>query len=162
MQLKDGKNVPIRVSIVEWPGSDVVYDEWLIPPGGVDNVGDWLTHVSGATEEIVLAKATKGVDDVVGFLQKNVGRDTILAFHAATNDLKGLQLKPPRNVLDTSLLFEHPELVGNPSGLATLVNRYLQAHLNRRTGHSSVDDARATLELISYLLYWGKHVEFRG
>lgn len=156
VQLWDGTNALIRVSVVEWPGFKVVYDEWLVPPGGVDNVKDWLTQVSGATREIVLEKAKHTVADVIRSLKANYGPQSILVLHAATNDLKGLQLKPPTNLLDTSLLFHHPELVNNPPSLATLVTKYLPSVLDRREGHSSADDARACIELLEYLVEHGE------
>jgi len=139
--LRDGRSVPIRVSIVEWPTGAIVYDHWLIPPGGVDAVDDWLTHVSGASRETTLAKADHTSEQMVEELKGIIGPETIILAHAGVNDFKLIGLKPPRNVLDTAIVFEHPELIHDPTSLAMLVERYMPSGLDRRTGHSSVDDA---------------------
>lgn len=156
VELEGGGKAVIRASVVDFLARQVVYDEWFIPPGPVK---DFLTAVSGATQAIIDAEAKHTVEDLIGWMESHAGRDTIFAAHGYKNDFRALRLKPPRNVLDTARLFDHPGLADNESSLAGLVVHYLGVDMDRAIGHSSSDDALACADLLSYLIEEG---EFRG
>ena len=91
------------------------------------------------------------VDVVLSFLLKDkimsiVKAETLLVGHGLENDLKALRMVH-RNVLDTAVLFPHPQGPPWKSALKILAQRYLRKHIQDGS-HDSVDDARAAMDLV--------------
>jgi len=65
------------------------------------------------------------------------------------NDLRALRVVH-RHVIDTSVLYPHPRGPPLKSSLKFLANKYLKRHIQSgggKTGHDSVEDAVAALQL---------------
>lgn len=146
------RDTPARISVIAFPSGDVVFDEWLIPQGQPHN----LRHkVSGATTALLdTAEAT--LDTFYRWMERHVGPDTIFILHAHVNDFLALQTIPTDNVIDTARVFQNPALPRAESSLAGLVEAYLPVALDRTDGHSSVDDATATADLVKWILEEGE------
>lgn len=70
----------------------------------------------------------------------------VLVGHSLENDLKCMRIVH-RRVLDTSLVYPHKE-AGRKHALRILSSTYLKRSIQQSTaGHSSVEDARAALDL---------------
>lgn len=146
------RNAAGRVTILEFPGGQVLFDEVIRPAGNIINL---LTPVSGInSQDMHSARYTLG--DVHDFCDRNFGPNTIVIGHAVVNDFKYLQRVPPRHTLDTALLYDHPEVPGAMPSLAWCTKTFLNRDLDRAGGHSSLDDCKATMGLISYLLKNGE------
>ena len=133
-----------RVSLVNYHG-ELVYDVFVQPQ---EAITDYRTHVSGITPELVArgggARKLKDVQkEVAGVLDGK-----ILVGHAVQNDLRALFLKHSRrDIRDTSAYRPYRQMVGGRSpGLRRLAKELLGIEIQARA-HSSVEDARATMEL---------------
>jgi RNA exonuclease 4 len=136
-----------------------VYDKFVKP---TEKVTDYRTWVSGVRTKDM----RKGVEfkkcqrDVAAML-----KGKILVGHALTNDLKALLLTHPRNMMrDTASykpLMKHRSMGGKgklkPRSLKELVRVCLENDKFQTGEHSSVDDARCTLEVFAkYRKEWEK------
>lgn len=87
---------------------------------------------------------------------KLVYKETILVGHSLENDL--LALKVSHNlVIDTAVLYKHPRGGSYKTALRVLVKRFLSREIQQSgTGHDSIEDARATMELALLKIRNGK------
>ncbi|KAH8913956.1 hypothetical protein BT69DRAFT_1327033 [Atractiella rhizophila] len=154
-----------RVTVIDASG-EVVVDEWVRQDEG--ETIDLNTRFSGIESVEKLEKeAVLDLDGVKMMLEAvGVGRETIVVGHGAENDLRALRIVHER-VVDTTQLFPHPQ--GPPYRLALrdLALKYL--HIAIQTGgggggvtnlggereegdvgHSSLIDARTTLDLVKW------------
>lgn len=87
---------------------------------------------------------------------KLVYKETILVGHSLENDL--LALKISHNlVIDTAVLYKHPRGGSYKTALRVLTRRFLSREIQESdSGHDSVEDARAALELALLKIRHGK------
>ncbi|KAK8213481.1 hypothetical protein M8818_002783 [Zalaria obscura] len=133
-----------RISLIDWSGA-IIMDELVKPP---DPIRDYLTPYSGLTKE-VLDPVTTTLEDIHAKLRTLLTPQTILAGHSLDSDLRALKMSYPF-VIDTALLFPHPKGPPQKSSLKWLSQKYLNRAIQNRgpAGHDSVEDAKASLDLI--------------
>ncbi|SPO04250.1 related to ribonuclease H [Cephalotrichum gorgonifer] len=149
-----------RISIVDWAG-DVVLDQLVKPDKPVT---DYVTQYSGITKAM-LEPVTTTLQDVQSSLLDLIGPRTILIGHSLDSDLKALKLVHPF-IVDTSIIYPHPRGPPLKSSLKYLTQKYLNRQIQQghgATGHSSVEDAKACLDLARQKCEKGKMWgEFEG
>lgn len=130
-----------RVSAVNASG-ELLYDSLVRPD---EEVIDYVTEFSGITEEMLEGVETT-LADVQTKLLELLTEQSVLVGHSLENDLRVLKLLHER-VIDTSLLYPHPNGWPQRQSLKHLVTTILKRKLDRTAGHDSVADARAALDL---------------
>ena len=143
-----------RVSIVDWAGK-TIFDELVKP---ADPITDYVTMYSGIT-----ASMLEGVTITVEDIQKKLMSDilspqTVIVGHSVVSDLAALKITHPF-VADTSMLFPHPRGPPLKSSLKWLAKTYLKREIQKghgTTGHSSIEDAKASLDLVKQKCEKGK------
>jgi RNA exonuclease 1 len=134
-----------RISLVGWDGS-VILDELVKPDNPITN---YLTPYSGITEKMLEPVVTTLADIQKRLLDILTPR-TIIIGHSLNSDLTALKLTHPF-VIDTSVLYPHPRGPPLKSSLKFLTQKYLGREIQKQhgsTGHDSVEDARAVLDLV--------------
>ena len=105
---------------------------------------------SGITRAL-LASVTTTLRDIQDRLLKSIlTSHTILVGHSLDSDLTALQITHPF-IIDTSILFPHPRGPPIKSSLKYLANKYLNREIQKghgSTGHDSIEDALACLDLV--------------
>uniref|UniRef100_A0A673A940 Interferon-stimulated 20 kDa exonuclease-like 2 n=1 Tax=Sphaeramia orbicularis TaxID=375764 RepID=A0A673A940_9TELE len=135
-----------RCSIVSYDG-DVVYDKFISPSMPVT---DYRTRWSGIRRSD-LTGATPYAEARKEILKLLMGK--VVVGHAIHNDFKVLgYAHPPALTRDTSRFPLLNQKAGFPENQAASLKRLTKAIFNRdiqtgRRGHSSVEDAKATMEL---------------
>ncbi|OQD70363.1 hypothetical protein PENDEC_c024G03254 [Penicillium decumbens] len=140
----EGDNFELaRISIVNW-GGEVVLDELVKPSRAVV---DYLTMFSGMTEER-LRNVTTTIGDIQKRLKELITPRTVLIGHSLNSDLTALRLTHPF-IVDTTIIYPHPRGPPLKCGLKWLSQKYLGREIQKGTGgHSSIEDARAVLDLV--------------
>ncbi|KAF8305388.1 hypothetical protein DL93DRAFT_2172643 [Clavulina sp. PMI_390] len=134
-----------RVSGVNKDGAEI-FDYLVRMDKGVDVV-DYNTRFSGITS---LDDALLDLDHARQAIGAFVGPNTIIIGHALENDLKTLRMIHNR-VVDTATLYKHQAGAPYRRSLRELSREYLGIAIQTgdgTTGHSSLEDARATLDLV--------------
>ena len=143
-----------RISIIDWNGN-VVLDELVKPE---EPITDYLTPYSGITASM-LENITTSLSDIQTKLLKDLlTPHTILIGHSLESDLNALKLTHPF-MIDTSILFPHPRGPPLKSSLKWLSQKYLSREIQKghgSTGHDSVEDAKACLDLVKQKCEKGK------
>lgn len=86
---------------------------------------------------------------------KLVYKETILVGHSLENDLLALKISHDL-VIDTAVLYKHPR-GSHKTALRVLTRRFLSREIQEsESGHDSVEDARAALELALLKIRHGK------
>lgn len=135
-----------RCSIVSYDG-DVVYDKFINPSMPVT---DYRTRWSGIRRSD-LTRATPYAEARKEILKLLMGK--VVVGHAIHNDFKVLgYVHPPALTRDTSRFPPLNQKAGFPENQAASLKRLTKAIFNRdiqtgKRGHSSVEDAKATMEL---------------
>jgi len=141
-------NILARVSLVNYHGEQI-YDTYVLPRAG-ENVTDYRTHVSGIRPQHLqpgTARSFEEAQSTVAALLKG----NILVGHALGNDLDALMLgHPKRDIRDTARHAKYRKMaMGRAPGLRKLSKMVLGLEI--QTGeHSSVEDARAAMELFKH------------
>ncbi|KAH7887664.1 ribonuclease H-like protein [Phlebopus sp. FC_14] len=138
-----------RVSVVDGSGTEI-FDELIRMDDGVEIV-DYNTRFSGITQEMH-QKASLSLCSIRKSLDAFINSDTILIGHALENDLKALRMVH-RQCIDTAILFPHKAGPPYRRSLRDLVKDHLGITIQAgggSTGHSSIEDSVATLDLVRW------------
>ncbi|KAJ4481644.1 Rexo1 protein [Lentinula edodes] len=141
-----------RVSVVDGSAKPV-FDELVRMDDGV-GILDFNTRFSGITPEMHAERAILPLSSIRKSLDSLIGKDTILIGHALENDLKTLRLIHHRCV-DTVFLYPHPRGAPYRRALRDLAREHLNSTIQEgggSSGHSSLEDAIATLDLVRLYL----------
>lgn len=134
-----------RISIVDWDNR-VILDELVKPPRPIT---DYLTQYSGITKE-KLDPVSTTLQDIQRKLLEIVTKRTIIVGHSLNSDFNALKFTHPY-IIDTSIIFPHPRGPPLRSALKYLTQKYLNREIQAKTGssgHDSIEDARAVLDLV--------------
>ncbi|KAG6884946.1 hypothetical protein C0992_005585 [Termitomyces sp. T32_za158] len=139
-----------RVSVVDGAGNEVL-DQFVRMDDGVEII-DYITRFSGITPENH-ATAVEPLSSIRKSLDKFIDANTILIGHALDNDLKTLRIIHHR-CIDTVVLFPHRMGAPYRRSLKDLVREHLGSTIQNDTviGHSSLEDAAATLDLVRHFI----------
>ncbi|KAG5648975.1 hypothetical protein DXG03_000324 [Asterophora parasitica] len=137
-----------RVSVVDGEGKEV-FDQLVKMDEGVEVI-DYITRFSGITPA-THAAAHLTLSGIRAALNAFIDTQTILIGHALDNDLKTLRIVHHRCV-DTAIMFPHRAGAPYRRSLRDLVRENLgtQIQTDSTAGHSSVEDAAATLDLVRW------------
>ena len=134
-----------KVTVLDHEGK-VCYETLVQPPV---QIGDYNTKYSGITPQMLQGVAT-GLGDVQDDLVKMISAKDIIIGHSLNCDLKALHLAH-RKVVDTSILFPHPEGPPKRMSLKNLTKKHLMRDIQcKEGGHDSKEDALAALDLVKY------------
>ncbi len=159
------KSALARASVTNWDG-EVLLDTFVRVP---ERVTDFRTHVSGVRSKDIHAKNEDAMDHEECRLK--VGEllmGKILVGHALKNDLSALMISHPRSeIRDTARYKPFMRATGRSGGklrprkLRDLVYENLGMRIQvEGEAHSSIDDARASMELYKYARSrWEKELE---
>ncbi|KAG1752704.1 ribonuclease H-like protein [Suillus paluster] len=138
-----------RVSVVDGSGKQV-FDELVRMDDGVEVV-DYNTRFSGITQEEHV-QAALSLSSVRKSLDAFINRDTIVIGHALHNDLNTLRIVHHQCV-DTAIIFPHRAGPPYRRSLRDLAKEHLGLTIQAgggTSGHSSVEDSVATLDLVRW------------
>ncbi|KAL5527323.1 hypothetical protein ACEPAG_6114 [Sanghuangporus baumii] len=141
-----------RVSIVDGSGKEI-FDE-LVKMDDEVEVIDYNTRFSGITEEEYEKKALLPLKSIRRALDAYINSNTIIVGHALENDLKTLRMVHLRCV-DTAVLFPHRSGPPYRRALRDLTREVLGRSIQTgggTSGHSSVEDSIATLDLVRWFV----------
>ena len=127
------------VRLVDIDKIELVWDHWVLPE---DPVVDYLTEHSGVTPAI-LDTVTFRFSDLQQSIRETVDERDILVGHSLENDLRTCKWMH-RRVVDTAILFSPGRF---KYSLRNLTAQLLQRQIQQDHGHSSEEDAIATLQL---------------
>ncbi|KAJ1033845.1 hypothetical protein NDA16_000053 [Ustilago loliicola] len=115
------------------------------------DVVDYNTRFSGITAEEYEEKAVFTLEQVRKTMARFVGQNTILVGHGLENDLRAIRLVHDK-VVDTVMLYPHARGFPFRTSLRDLTARFLGKIIQNGTslGHSSLEDARMSLELVRH------------
>ncbi|KAL0566277.1 RNA exonuclease 3 [Marasmius crinis-equi] len=139
-----------RVSVIDGGGTKV-FDELVRMDEGV-GILDFNTRFSGITADEYNAKALLPLKSIRHSLDAFINSETIIIGHALENDLRTLRIIPSRCV-DTAILFPHPAGAPYRRALRDLARDHLATVIQSgggTVGHSSLEDAIATLDLVRW------------
>eukprot|EP00968_Pinguiococcus_pyrenoidosus_P012964 scaffold1160_cov261-Pinguiococcus_pyrenoidosus.AAC.11 len=126
--------------------TSAVLDVFVLPRNPVLN---YLTKYSGITKEILDGTRVTFAQARAAVLRL-LRRQDVLVGHSLENDLKCLRIAH-RRIVDTSILYAHPQGPPRRASLKWLAKTYLdqQIHADEQAGHDSVEDARVSCEGLS-------------
>lgn len=141
-----------RVSIIDFKG-ETILDELVKPD---EEIIDYLTRYSGIKQE-TLKNITTNLKDIQYQLLQIIDENDILVGHSLNCDLKVLKLQH-FNIIDTSLIYQHPKGYPYKPSLKWLSEKYLNKKIqSSNDGHSSIEDAKTCIDLLKIKLKNGKN-----
>ncbi|KAL0213092.1 hypothetical protein RCL1_006718 [Eukaryota sp. TZLM3-RCL] len=144
-----------RISLVNDEG-EVVMDEFVKPD---KEITDYVTTFSGISPETLEGVSTS-LAQARYTLLSFIGSETIIVGHSLENDLHSLGIVHGK-VIDTSVIFPHPQWETQKGyirkfPLRALTSQYLGRTIQTSTsGHDSVEDCRACIDLLKLKLEKG-------
>ena len=159
------KSALARASAVDYSGN-ILLDTYVRVP---ERVTDFRTGISGVRpKDIAITNDSAMNHDEVRTIMEQLLLDKILVGHALKNDLSVLMISHPKSMIrDTARYkpFMRPGRVGGkfrPRKLRDLVAEHLGMEIQKKGmgGHSSVEDARASMELFKVVRgRWERELE---
>jgi len=142
-----------RVTLVDATDHCVLYDRLVKPHNPIVN---YVTAFSGVTEEM-LSNVTLDLPTMQEeILSKLIFEDTTLVGHSLENDMVAMRLVH-KKIIDTSVIYTHPAGPPRKHALRYLAQKYLQRVIQMEaTGHCSVEDASACIDLLALKRRHGK------
>lgn len=147
-------HVLTRISLIDFDGN-VVFDELVKP---VEEITDYVTKYSGITKEL-LQDVNTSIEQIQQLFLETVFQEDILVGHSLESDLRVMKIVHEK-IVDTAITYEHAR--GPPSKPSlrwltkTFLGREIQAGEDNGNGHSSVEDAKACLDLVKLKIQEGR------
>jgi RNA exonuclease 1 len=148
----------LKVTVVAADGHSV-YDSLVRPE---NDITDLNTRFSGITARDIHENATKSLRDVQKDLTGFINADTILVGHGLETDLHVLRIIHD-SVVDTSVIFPHCNGLPYRHSLKSLVSHFLGRDIQQgSSGHCSLEDARACMDLMLWRIRTDFHNNFQS
>ncbi|CAI5756674.1 unnamed protein product [Candida verbasci] len=142
-----------RISLLDFNGN-IIIDELVKP---IEEITDYVTKYSGITEELLKKVETK-IEDVQKLFLEKVSKNDILIGHSLESDLIVMKIKHLK-IVDTSIIYQHSRGLPFKPSLKWLSKKYLgrciQNGEDTGHGHSSIEDAKACLDLVKLKIMEG-------
>jgi hypothetical protein len=161
------KSALAHVAIVDFNGKKI-YDKYVIPSEGIESITDYRTDYSGITPiKLVSLNKTKHSFEIIRREVHKILKDKIIIGHGLINDFKVLNYTPVKNMVwDTTLidtyLQNHPYIPDKrqPRKLKAISKEFANNNIQKedKTGHSPLEDARASMNLYRIAFLYPKIV----
>ena len=161
------KSALAHVAIVDFNGKKI-YDKYVIPIGGIESITDYRTDYSGITPaKLVRLDKTKHSFETIKREVHKILKDKIIVGHGLINDFKVLHYTPSKDMVWDSTLIDkylqnHPYIPDKrqPRKLKAISKEFANNNIQKedKTGHSPLEDARASMNLYRIAFLYPKIV----
>ena len=161
-----------HVAIVDFNGKQL-YNKYVIPPGGTSTITNYREKFSGLTKELLEKVETNNGKraakehsfEVVKRETAAILKDRVIVGHGLKGDFDALEFRPsPENVWDSTeieaYMKDHPFIPGKKQAkkLKVIAKEFAGNSIQQetKTGHSPLEDARASMNLFRVSLFYPK------